>query len=268
MVVGSSDPNPLVAGKGIKQLRDAGIEVVEGVLEKECDDINRVFFHYIQTKTPYVIAKYAMTLDGKIATKTGASRWITSESARRRVHEDRHRYSAIMVGVNTVLADDPLLTCRLEGANDNNPLRIVVDSSLHMALDLQIPSSAHEVPTLIATCSTNKEKKEQLECYGCNVVVLPEKEGSVDLCALMRYLGEQGIDSVMVEGGGTLFWSLFSAHLVNRVQAYIAPKIFGGAQAVSPVRGKGVEVPEQAFLCTKPSVEILGEDVLLECEVK
>ena len=268
VVIGSSDPNPLVAGKGVEQLKDAGIEVVEGVLQKECDEINRVFFHYIQTKTPYVIVKYAMTLDGKIATKTGASRWITSEVARKRTHQDRHRYSAIMVGINTVLQDNPQLTCRLEGEEVKNPLRVVVDSSLRISPSLQIPSSAHEVPVLIATCNTDEEKRARLEACGCKVVIFPEKEGCVNLGALMRYLGEQGIDSVMVEGGGTLFWSLFSARLINRVQAFIAPKIFGGNQALSPVRGDGVELPSQAFLFTKPSVEILGEDVLLECEVR
>ncbi len=268
VVIGSSDPNPLVAGKGVKQLKDAGIDVVEGVLQKECDEINRVFFHYIQTKTPYVIAKYAMTLDGKIATKTGASRWITSEVARKRVHQDRQSYSAIMVGINTVLQDDPQLTCRLEGEEVKNPLRVVVDSSLRISPHLQIPSSAHEVPTLIATCSTDEKNKARLEACGCKVVVFPDKEEHVDLGALMHYLGKQGIDSVIVEGGATLFWSLFSAHLINRVQAFIAPKIFGGNQAASPVLGEGVEFPDQAFLLTKPSVEILGEDVLLECEVR
>ena len=268
VVVGSPDPNPLVAGKGIAQLKEAGISVTEGVLEEECNGVNRVFFHYIQAKTPYVIAKYAMTLDGKIATKTGASKWITSEKARKRVHLDRQRYSAIMVGINTVLTDNPQLTCRLEGKEVKNPLRVVLDSHLRITPDLQIPRTAHEAPTLIATCCNDEKKIEQLKACGCDVEILPEKEGSVDLSALMQCLGTKGIDSVMVEGGATLLWSLFSDHLVNRVQAYIAPKVFGGKTAPSPVSGEGVELPSQAFLFTKPSVEVLGDDILLECEVK
>lgn len=268
VVVGSPDPNPLVAGKGIAQLKEAGISVTEGVLEEECNGVNRVFFHYIQAKTPYVIAKYAMTLDGKIATKTGASKWITSEKARKRVHLDRQRYSAIMVGINTVLTDNPQLTCRLESKEVKNPLRVVLDSYLRITPDLQIPCTAHEVPTLIATCCNDEKKIEQLKACGCDVEILPEKEGSVDLSVLMQCLGTKGIDSVMVEGGATLLWSLFSDHLVNRVQAYIAPKVFGGKTAPSPVSGEGVELPSQAFLFTKPSVEVLGDDILLECEVK
>ena len=136
VVVGSDDPNPLVAGKGIGILRRAGVTVETGVLKEACDDLNRVFFHYIRTGRPYVVMKYAMTLDGKIATRTGASRWITGEAARRRVHEDRHRYSAIMAGVGTVLADDPLLTCRMEGGR--NPIRVICDTHLRTPLTSRI----------------------------------------------------------------------------------------------------------------------------------
>ncbi len=268
VVVGSPDPNPLVAGEGIVQLKNAGIEVTENVLVDECNKLNRVFFHYIQTKTPYVIAKYAMTLDGKIATKTRASKWITSEVARERVHKDRQRYSAIMVGINTVLNDDPSLTCRLDGMETKNPLRVVVDSKLRISCDMQIPSTARKVPTLIATCTKDTNKISALENLGCEVAILPSQNEQVDINALLELLGEKGIDSVVVEGGATLLWSCFSQGLVNCVQAYIAPKIFGGQDAPSPVSGAGVSLPSEAFLFQAPHCEILGEDILLECEVK
>lgn len=294
VVVGAPDPNPLVAGKGCKILRDAGIEVVEGVLVEECCAVNHVFFHYIHTARPLVIAKYAMTLDGKIATRTGASRWITSEVARQRVHQDRQRYAAIMVGIGTVLADDPELTCRLEGQKTRNPLRVIVDSRARIPLDSKIVTTAHEVPTLIAVGKdAAQDKLNLLREAGCEIFVternpvgktdVSDKTGEVgeangaikasvaarvDLAAVLAHLGQQcSIDSVLAEGGATLLWSLFSQGLVDRVQAYIAPKIFGGADAPSPVQGLGVALPDQAIQCSDPVVTQLGRDLLIECEV-
>ena len=178
--IGSYDPNPKVNGGGIKQLKDAGIEVVTEVLKEECDALNPVFFHYIEKKEPYVVLKYAMTADGKIATRTGASKWITGEAARKRVQYSRKIYSGIMVGIGTVLADDPMLTCRLENAK--NPVRIICDSSLRIPLDSNIVKTAKEVPTIIA-CTipkedkgnlkkdlTIKEKIEKLQQAGCEVI--------------------------------------------------------------------------------------------------
>ena len=147
--MGSSDPNPLVAGKGKEILEKNGIEVISGVMKEECDSLNEVFFHYITTKTPYVVMKYAMTADGKIATVTGASKWITGEEARNSVHYDRHRYSGIMAGIGTVLADDPMLNCRIPGGKD--PVRIICDSSLRTPLESNIVKTAAEIPTIIAT---------------------------------------------------------------------------------------------------------------------
>ena len=148
VVIGSEDPNPLVAGKGIRQLREAGIEVSSGVLKEACDRLNRVFFHYITHHTPYVVMKYAITMDGKIAAYTGNSQWITGEAARQNVHRDRNRYTAIMAGIGTVLADDPLLTCRIpEG---KNPTRIIADTHLQIPLDAQIVKTAREIPTILA----------------------------------------------------------------------------------------------------------------------
>ncbi len=208
--------------------------------------------------------KYAMTLDGKIATYTGASQWITGEAARQRVHQDRDRYTAIMVGVGTVLADDPLLTCRIEGGH--NPIRIVCDSHLRTPLDSQIVRTAREVRTILAVCEALPEKTAAYEATGCEVWTLPAKDGHVDLPALMDRLGQAEIDSVFLEGGGTLNWSMLEAGLVRRVQAYIAPKLFGGT-AKTPIQGQGVARPGQAFCLTGIQWTQIGEDILMEGEM-
>lgn len=265
VVVGSMDPNPLVAGKGVEILRSHGVEVETGVLQAECDALNPVFFHYIRTKRPYVVMKYAMTLDGKLATRTGASQWITGEAARQRVHRDRHRYRGILAGVGTVLADDPLLTCRMEGGR--NPVRILCDTHLRTPLESRIVRTANEVETILATCETDGERIAPYTAAGCQVWQLPAREGHVDLSALMDRLGAAEIDGVLLEGGGTLNWSMLEAGLVQRVQAYIAPKLFGGGAAKSPVEGAGVELPAQAARLRNTTITQLGEDFLLEGEV-
>ena len=273
VVVGSGDPNPLVAGQGLEILRSRGVEVETGVLEAECLELNRVFFHFIRTGRPYVVMKYAMTLDGKIATRTGASRWITGEAARERVHRDRHRYSAILAGIGTVLSDDPLLTCRMEGGR--SPLRIICDSHLRIPLESRIVRTAREVPTVLAAVeaqgrgvsAAEAEKRRKLEEAGCRIWTLPARAGRVDLDALMTRLGEEGVDSVLLEGGGALNWSALEQGVVRRVQAYVAPKLFGGGEAKSPVTGLGVELPGQAARLRGITVTPLGEDILIEGEV-
>ena len=284
VVVGAPDPNPLVAGQGVAVLRAAGIEVIEGVLEDECKQINRAFFYHIQTGAPYVTLKYAMTLDGKIATRTGDSKWITGSIARARVHEDRRDASAIVVGVGTVLADDPSLTCRIEefGTLDeapafddvpaeylrpHTPARVVCDSHLRTPLDAVLVKTAREVPTIIATTVADEALHAPYVERGCRVLVVPEREGCLDVRALMGALGAEGFDNVIVEGGGTLAFSCLEAGVVNRVQAYIGPKIFGGAEAISPVEGAGFEQVAQAVELTCPCVMSLGEDILIESEV-
>ena len=265
VVVGSGDPNPLVAGKGLEFLRAHGVEVEAGVLRAECDALNDVFFHYIRTKRPYVVMKYAMTLDGKIATRTGASQWITGEEARQQVHRDRHRYAAIMAGVGTVLADNPLLTCRMEGGR--NPVRVICDTRLRTPLDSQLVRTAREVPTILAVGEAASAQAAPYRDAGCQVWVLPERDGHVDLSALMERLGAAEIDSVLLEGGGTLNWAALESGIVQRVQAYIGPKLFGGAAAKSPVAGLGVELPAQAAGVKNITVTQIGEDFLLEGEV-
>lgn len=266
VVVGSADPNPLVAGKGVAILRAAGIEVVENVLREECDALNEVFLHYIREKQPFVVMKAAMTLDGKIATRTGASRWVTGAAARAHGHSLRHRYRAIMVGSGTVLADDPLLTCRIENGRD--PLRIVCDSRLRTLLSARLVQTARETPTLIATCVEDAARIAPYENAGCRVWSLPERDGHVDLVALMQRLGSENIDSVLIEGGGTLAWAALEAGIVQKVYSYIAPKLFGGRDAKTPVEGEGVALPEECAQLSVTNISRLGEDVLIESEVQ
>lgn len=266
VVVGSRDPNPLVAGKGIRKLRRRGIEVVEGVLKTECDKLNEVFFYFMQTGKPYVVMKYAMTMDGKTAAYTGASKWITGEAARSRVHQDRSRYSAVMAGIGTVLADDPLLTCRIDGGK--NPLRIICDTELRTPLSSQIVATAGEIPTVIATVCTEAEIQRPYIEAGCRILPVLKRGSHLDLSELMTKLGEEKIDSILLEGGSILNWSALQAGIVNKVQAYIAPKLFGGANGKTPVAGMGVSRPEDAFFLTNSKVTCLGDDILIESEVK
>lgn len=265
VVIGSDDCNPLVKGKSKKLLRDKGIEVTEHILKDECDSLNEPFFWFISHNRPFVVLKYAMTADGKIATRTGLSKWITSEESRKRVHLDRHRYAAIMVGIGTVLKDDPLLTCRID--NGRNPIRIVCDTSLRTPLSSQIVYTASEVRTIIATSCKDKDKQASYIKNGCEILEVSAENNHVSLSELMRLLGEQKIDSLLLEGGASLNWSALQSGIVNKVQAYIAPKIFGGDTAKTPVGGLGVESPSQAFELQMRSVERIGTDILVESDV-
>ena len=263
VVVGSADPNPLVAGHGCEQLRAAGIEVDEGIAQAECDALNPIFFHFITHRTPYVTLKYAMTIDGKIATRTGASRWITGPAARERVHAERLRHAAIMVGIGTVLADDPQLTCRIEGGR--NPLRIICDSRLRTPATSAIAQTAREVPTIIACAPSASDARAcELEQTGCEIVRISARDGRIDLRQLMNTLGARGIDSVFIEGGATLAAAALEAGIVRHVQAFIAPKLFAGAEAPSPLGGSGIDTPSQAWTLSETTIEKLGDDMLIE----
>ncbi|MBO5509977.1 MAG: bifunctional diaminohydroxyphosphoribosylaminopyrimidine deaminase/5-amino-6-(5-phosphoribosylamino)uracil reductase RibD [Lachnospiraceae bacterium] len=262
--VGSDDPNEKVAGKGIEYLRENGIEVETRVMKEECDRLNDIFFHYITTGTPYVMMKYAMTLDGKIATVTGKSKWITGEASRVRVQESRHKYMGIMVGINTVLEDDPMLTCRIEGGI--NPTRIICDSRCRIPLESNIVKTAREVPTILAvngSAELFEDKTKALENAGIKILQVDSEDAHIDISKLMTELGAMGIDSVMVEGGGTLNDSILKAGVVNEINVYIAPKIFGGEKARTAVSGSGVEEVEDAHLFELRSMEQIDDDVLL-----
>ena len=266
VVIGSADPNPLVAGKGVAILRARGVEVTENVLREECDALNRIFFHYITTGRPFVSMKYAMTMDGKIAAYTGASKWVTGETARSHVQQQRHRFRGIMVGVGTVLADDPLLTCRME--NGRNPIRVICDTHLRTPPQAQVVTTADQIPTILATCCADPERQAVYQRAGCQVLCLNEENGHVDLRQLMERLGQEQIDSILLEGGGTLNWAALECGIVQQVQAYIAPKLFGGRDAKTPVEGVGVPAPTNAFRLKNSRLERLGEDLLIESEVE
>ena len=266
VIVGSDDPNPLVAGKGLAILKKAGIEVERGFLKEECDQINQIFFHYIRTKTPYVVLKIAMTADGKTATRAGLSKWITGEESRRHVHETRKRCAGIMIGIGTVLADDPTLTCRVE--NPSNPARIICDSNLQIPMDCKLVETAREIPTYIACCDPDPKKIALLEDKGVHVIETVSSEGRVNLKSLMRKLGSLEIDSVLLEGGAALHEAALRAGIVQHVQVYIAPKIFGGVSAKSAVGGLGVFEVEDAYRLSRPEISRFGDDVLLEFEVE
>lgn len=272
VVIGSRDPNPKVAGKGARILREHGIEVVEDYMREACDALNPVFFHYITTKTPYVVLKFAMTLDGKIATRTGASKWITGEAARNHVHQLRGRYAGILAGIGTVLADDPMLNCRIDGAHQ--PLRIILDSQLRIPMGSRLVRSAKEYPLLIVCNESTRDREEgtsriqKLEEAGAKVWTLPEKNGHPDLNVLMQRLGEEKIDSVLIEGGGTVNEAALKAHIVHHVYAYIAPKIFGGEDAKTPVEGSGIRLPQECANLRLAKITVLMNDMLLEYDVE
>ena len=265
VVIGSFDPNPEVNKKGIDILKKNGIMVTEGVLQEECDKLNTVFFHYIKTNKPYVVLKYAMTADGKIATYTGESKWITSDKARKKVHRDRNRYSAIMVGVGTVIEDNPMLNCRIE--NGNNPLRVICDTNLRTPLTSNVVTTAKTIPTLIATASEDVVKWREYEAYGCTLLQVPKEKEHINLTALMEALGEKKIDSVIVEGGAKLNWSVLQASLMNRVQVYVGAKLFGGLNAKAPIAGEGIAVPDDSVSMKLINIRRFGDDCLLEYEV-
>lgn len=266
VVIGSRDPNPKVAGKGAAALRAAGIAVEEDFLRGECDALNPIFFHYITTKTPYAALKYAMTADGKLATCTGASQWITGEAARSHVHGLRSRYRAILAGIGTVLADDPRLNCRMEGGR--SPLRVICDSGLRIPLDAQICRTAKEQDTIVACARPDAEKRAALEDLGMRVWVLPGADGRVDLKALMDRLGREEIDSVLIEGGGAIHYSALAAGIVQRLYVYVGAKLFGGEGAKTPVGGAGVAAVADAFRLSAPRVEHFGRDLLLTYDLE
>lgn len=263
VVIGMVDPNPLVAGKGIKKLQEVGIDITVGVLESRCKSVNEVFIKYITKKKPFVVLKTAMSLDGKISTASGDSKWITEKEARENVHKLRNELTAIMVGINTVIIDNPELTCRIP--KGRNPIRIIVDSNLRIPYDSKIVETAKKFKTIIATTEkATKDKIHKLEALGIMVIETKAKNGKVDLKDLMTKLGEQNIDSILLEGGGTLNYSALESGVVDKVLVYIAPKIIGGTKSKTPVGGSGISNLKDAFKVRDLSISSIGKDILLQ----
>lgn len=261
VVVAMVDPNPQVAGKGIKILEDAGIEVKVGILEKQARALNRVFLKWITTGKPYVIMKTAMSLDGKIATSTGQSQWITNEKSRQWVHELRDICDGILVGINTVLKDNPSLTTRLPGGNGKNPIPIVLDSRARIPLDSKLVADG-KAPLIVAVSeAAPPERIDALEAAGVEII----KAGSeqVDIDKLLRELGERKVTSVLVEGGGQVNYSFLQAGAVDEVLAFVAPMMIGGRDALTPVEGAGFDQLSSAVRLRDVSVEMLDGDILI-----
>ncbi|MDO3411565.1 bifunctional diaminohydroxyphosphoribosylaminopyrimidine deaminase/5-amino-6-(5-phosphoribosylamino)uracil reductase RibD [Saccharibacillus sp. CPCC 101409] len=260
VVVAAPDPNPLVAGRGIKILRDAGIEVIEGVLREESEQLNEVFNRYIVSKRPFVTVKSAVTLDGKIATRTASSRWITSEQAREDVHRLRHESGAILVGVQTILHDDSQLTTRLPSGR--NPLRVVLDSTLRIPETARVITDG-EAPTWIFTGSNaDAAKRERLEAAG--VRVFETRSERVNLEQVLDTLGASEISSLLVEGGGQVNASFVEQGLADKLVLYVAPKLVGGKEAPTFLQGLGIADMDDAVDLTGLRVRQLGPDLKLE----
>lgn len=259
------DPNPLISGQGMEKLKRAGIETQIGVLAEPAQRLNEVFFKYITTDRPFIAMKTAMTLDGKIATFQGNSKWITSAPAREYVHQLRNRYDGIMVGIGTVIADDPRLNTRLNDTDVHDPVRIIIDGELLLPITSQIVKTSRQQRTLVFTSHyAEPDREERLKSYGVEVIRTDGKTDQLDLNRIMHYLGQQGITSVLIEGGAGLNASLWEHGLVDKVYWFIAPKIVGGVKAPGPIAGAGIPVMNEAIELTNMRVEQVGTDLLIE----
>lgn len=262
VVIAMTDPNPLVAGKGAGILRSHGIEVQTGLLEKEARYLNRVFVKYITTRRPWVVLKSAVTLDGRIAAASGDSKWVSCEESRHLAHELRGRYAGIMAGIGTVLADDPMLNCRLDGMRQ--PVRIIADSRASLPLGSALVRSVGSCRTVVAhIADAPQERIAALRSHGVETLECASSCGRVDVADLLDRLGAMGLSSVLVEGGGELNWSLISADCVDEYYVFVAPKIVGGRTAKGFVGGDGFGLMDQAAPVVIESVVPSGCDWLL-----
>ena len=269
VVIGTRDPNPLVNGSGVEALRTAGVEVVEGVEEEACRKLNRRFFHWIATASPYVTLKMAMTLDGKLAARGGRSRWITSEASRKEGYALREEYDALLVGVNTVLTDDPRLVRHL-GLNPNpHLLRAVLDTQLRTPPEAALLERHPQDVVIFCLEGAPADRRKELEGRGVVVVeVGDDGRGQCDLRQVLRWLGAHGASSVLVEGGGEVHWSFLREGVAQAVHAFVAPLVLGGREATSAVGGAGFSSPQEAVRLRFVEVRRLEEDLVLIAEVE
>jgi len=265
VVLGIRDPNRLVSGRGIRFLRKQGVEVVNGVLKRDCEKLNEPFIKYITTGRPWVILKSAFSLDGKIATRTGDSRWITGSKARDYVHRLRSRVDAVLVGAETVRVDDPQLTVRPKKKGMRNPARVIVAGKRSISISAKIFNNAHKERVIYATSSRlSLVQKKKLQKIGVEILLIKSKRGQVDLPLLMDKLGKMEITSIMIEGGSEVSSNALKEKLVDKVIYFLAPKIIGGKNAPSPVGGQGIAKIKDFIQVKDMSVLQLGCDLMIE----
>ena len=260
VVASAQDPNPKVNGKGFEELRKAGIKTECGIMERETRKLNEAFIKYVTTKRAFVILKAAMTLDGKIATTTGMSKWISSEESRRYVHELRNRVDAVIVGINTVLYDNPRLTCRINGGKD--PLRIILDSKLRIPIDSRILADKNAL--IATTTQCDREKKRALEEKGIGVIMVGKNGSRVDLKELMYEMVLRGITHIMIEGGSEVSAAALKEGIVDKLIYFISPKIVGGRDAKTPLGGEGIKNMDQAINLRDVEIRKIGNDIIVE----
>lgn len=270
VIIGCKDPNPDVCGNGIQYLRENGIEVVQGILEKEAQVLIEDFIWYVQNnKTPFVILKCASTLDGRIATSSGDSKWITNDTSRAYVHQIRHEADAILVGSGTLHADNPSLTSRIKGIKTKDPVRIILDTRLSIREDAQVLTQDSNAKTIIVTApGASKEKKARLEGKEVQILEVSLKEQRLDLNELMIKLGQMSILSLLIEGGGTVAGSALRAGIVNKVLFFLAPKFLGGSDGTPVFEGKGPFLIKDAFQLKNVMVDRFGDDILVQGYLK
>ncbi len=264
VVIAMLDPNPIVAGKGVEILRNHGIEVIVGVLEDEAKLLNEIFINWINKKSPFVIMKTAMTLDGKIASHTGDSKWISNENSRRFVHQIRNRVMGIIVGINTVILDNPSLTTRLEGKS-KDPDRIIIDTECRTPLDSKVVNNISKAKTYICVGEgACKERIRKLEDRGCIVLTLEKENGRVSISEVIKYFSEKGFDSLLLEGGGTLNFSFLEKKYVSKIMSFIAPKLIGGVDSKTPISGVGIKKMSDAVSIYDITVQSIDDDILVQ----
>lgn len=261
VVVAMTDPNPLVAGCGLSKLREAGIEVVEGVLANEAAQMNEVFIKWISTKMPFCVLKTAMTLDGKIATSAGNSMWITGPAARQRGHQLRNQYDGILVGIGTLLADNPSLTARIP--TGRNPIRIIVDTMARTPITAKVVSDQLAQTIIAVSPLAPMERVIALKNHGIEILTIPLDNFGLDLRNLFLKLGQKEITSILIEGGAQINASALQANIVDKIHCFIAPKIIGGMTAPGPVGGQGIANLGDAILLENSKTEYVGEDILI-----
>lgn len=261
VVVAMEDPNPSVAGRGIQLLRDAGIEVEVGILEEEARKLNERFIHNMLTERPFVVSKFAMTLDGKIAAHNGHSQWITAEAARADVHQLRHEVDGILVGVQTVLNDNPKLTTRLPDGNGRNSIRVILDSSLKTPLDAHVSNTTEARTVIVTSFDADAKKAEALEKQGIIIIRVKQTEQGLDIESTLKALYQVGITHLLVEGGGAVNASFLRSGFIDQYIVYIAPKVLGGKNSITPFSGEDVDSIDLAQTLQFDEVVRIGEDI-------